>query len=43
MAAMCPLSHREEKPGLCIHEKLMLGMFAALAVLGGAAWALHLV
>lgn len=36
MAKMCPIDGCQAKKGLCIHDKMMLGM-AALAVVGGVA------
>lgn len=36
MAMMCPLQHAEEKKGLCLHEKMMIGIgVLALAVIVG--------
>ncbi len=35
MAKMCPASGCKEHKGLCIHEKLMLGMMV-VAVIAGA-------
>lgn len=43
MAAMCPMSGCKAKKGLCIHEKMMLGMGVIFMVLGGAHWGLHVI
>lgn len=32
MAKMCPMSGCKEKKGLCIHEKMMLGMMGLAVV-----------
>lgn len=43
MPAMCPLSGCKVKSGMCIHDKMMLGM-GLFAMLGAVAhWGLHLV
>lgn len=42
MAKMCPMSGCKSCEGMCIHEKMMIGM-GFLAVLGVVAhWGLHL-
>ena len=41
MAHMCPMSGCKEKAGMCVHEKMMLGM-GLMAMLGAIAhWGLH--
>lgn len=43
MAKMCPMSGCKAKSGLCIHDKMMIGM-GVLVMLGAIAhWGLHLV
>lgn len=41
MAAMCPMSGCKAKHGLCVHEKMMLGVGAAMVVVGLLAAAGH--
>ena len=43
MAKMCPISGCKSCEGMCIHDKMMLGM-GVLMMLGAVAhWGLHLV
>jgi hypothetical protein len=43
MAKVCPMAGCKSCQGMCVHDKMMLGM-AVLAVLGAIAhWGLHLV
>jgi hypothetical protein len=42
MAAMCPMKGCKAKQGLCIHEKMMVGMAGLFMALAGAHWGLGL-
>lgn len=43
MAKMCPIAGCKAKSGMCIHDKMMIGM-GVMMVLGVIAhWGLHLV
>lgn len=43
MAKMCPLSGCKASKGLCVHEKMMLGMGVLMTLGALAHWGLHLV
>ena len=32
MAKMCPMSGCKDKPGMCIHEKMMLGLGVIIVI-----------
>jgi hypothetical protein len=40
---MCPMSGCKAKQGMCIHDKLMIGMMVMFVAFAGAHWGLHLV
>ncbi|GAB4202384.1 MAG: hypothetical protein OHK0013_15600 [Sandaracinaceae bacterium] len=42
MAKMCPLDGCKAERGLCIHDKMMIGMAVLGVLLAGAHWGLHL-
>lgn len=42
MAAMCPMDGCKMSKGLCVHEKLMLGMGGLAMLMAAAHWGLHL-
>jgi len=43
MAKMCPMSGCKACEGMCVHEKMMIGMGALLMLGTIAHWGLHLV
>jgi|GEM_PF-381950 len=43
MAKMCPLSGCHATKGLCIHDKMMMGMGAMMFFAAVAHWGLHLI
>ncbi len=42
MAKMCPLDGCRKQSGLCIHDKMMIGVGMLMALAAGAHWGLHL-
>lgn len=42
MAKACPLSGCKSSPGLCVHDKMMIGMGLVMMLAAGAHWGLHL-
>jgi hypothetical protein len=42
MAKICPIDGCRAKPGLCIHDKMMIGMGLLAVLAAGAHWGLHL-
>lgn len=43
MAKMCPIDGCKAKQGLCIHDKLMIGMGLLAMMAAVAHWGLHLI
>ncbi len=43
MAKICPIDGCKKKPGLCVHDWMMIAMAGAMMILAGAHWGLHVV
>jgi hypothetical protein len=43
MAKMCPMSGCKAESGMCIHDKMMIGMGVMMMLGAIAHWGLHLV